>query len=82
MNVYFRLNFCSTVSSEFKEGKMAPYRYMLLKNKGNKDKSTNTNIVDLLRRTKLQQRREKRQNVYIAAAAISVLALSGFIISQ
>ena len=61
---------------------MAPYRYMLLKNKGDKVKSTNTNIVDLLRRTKLQQRREKRQNVYIAAAAISVLALSGFIISQ
>jgi len=55
---------------------------MLLKNKDNKDESTNTNIVDLLRRTKLQQRREKRQNVYIAAAAISVLALSGFIISQ
>ena len=61
---------------------MAPYRYMLLKNKDNKYKSTNTNIVDLLRRTKLQQKREKRQNVYIAAAAISVLALSGFIISQ
>ena len=61
---------------------MAPYRYMLLKNKDNKDKSTNTNIVDLLRRTKLQQRIEKRQNVYIASAAISVLALSGFIISQ
>ena len=61
---------------------MAPYKYMLLKNKDNKDKSTNTNIVDLLRRTKLQQRREKRQSVYFAAAAISVLALSGFIISQ
>ena len=61
---------------------MAPYRYMLLKNKDNKDESTNTNIVDLLRRTKLQQRREKRKNVYIATAAISVLALSGFIISQ
>ena len=61
---------------------MVPYKYMLLKNKDNKDESTNTNIVDLLRRTKLQQRREKRQNVYIAAAAISVLALSGFIISQ
>ena len=61
---------------------MAPYRYMLLKNKDNKDKSTNTNIVDLLKRTKLQEKREKRQNVYIAAAAISVLALSGFIISQ
>lgn len=61
---------------------MAPYRYMLLKNKGDKVKSTNTNIVDLIRRSKLQQKKEKRQNVYIAAAAISVLALSGFIISQ
>ena len=61
---------------------MAPYRYMLLKNKEDKSQSTNTNIVDLLRRTKLQQKREKRQNVYIATAAISVLALSGFIISQ
>ena len=61
---------------------MAPYRYMLLKNKDNKIKSTNTNIVDLVRRNKLEQRKDKRQNVYIAAAAISVLALSGFIISQ
>ena len=61
---------------------MVPYRYMLLKNKENKVKSTNTNIVDLVRRSKLQQKREKRQNVYITAAAISVLALSGFIISQ
>ena len=61
---------------------MAPYRYMLLKNKGDKVKPTNTNIVDLIRRSKLQQKKEKRQNVYIAAAAISVLALSGFIISQ
>ena len=61
---------------------MAFYRHMLLKNSENKSASANTNIVDLLKRTKLQQRREKRQNVYIAAAAISVLALSGFIISQ
>ena len=61
---------------------MAPYRYMLLKNKGDKIRSTNTNIVDLIRRSKLQQKKEKRQNVYIATAAISLLALSGFIISQ
>ena len=61
---------------------MAPYRYMLLKNKENKVTSTNTNIVDLLKRTRLQQKREKRQSVYIAAGAISVLVLSGFIISQ
>ena len=61
---------------------MAPYRYMLLKNKENKSESTNANIVDLLRKAKLQQKKDKRQNVYIAAAALSVLALSGFIISQ
>ena len=61
---------------------MAPYRYMLLKNKGDKVKSTNTNIVDLIRRSKLQQKKDKRQNVYIAAAAVSALVLSGFIISQ
>ena len=61
---------------------MAPYKYMLLKNKGDKIKSTNTNIVDLIRRSKLEQKKERRQSVYITAAAISVLALSGFIISQ
>ena len=61
---------------------MAPYKYMLLKNKGDEIKSSNTNIVDLIRRSKLQQKKDKRQNVYIAAAAVSALALSGFIISQ
>ena len=61
---------------------MAPYKYMLLKNKGDEIKSSNTNIVDLIRRSKLQQKKDKRQNVYIAAAAVSALVLSGFIISQ
>ena len=55
---------------------------MLLKNKGDEIQPTNTNIVDLIKRNKLQQKKEKIQNVYMAAAAISVLALSGFIISQ
>ena len=44
----------------------------------NKSKS----IVELLKENKLREKREKRQNVYIAAAAVSVLAISGFIISQ
>lgn len=44
----------------------------------NKSKS----IVELLKESKLREKREKRQNVYIAAAAVSVLAISGFIISQ
>ncbi len=61
---------------------MAPYKYMLHKNKVDYNKSTNTNILDLIKKNKQQEKKEKRQNVYIAAAAISVLALSGFIISQ
>ena len=65
-----------------KEWKMAPYKYMLHKNKVDIIKSTNTNILDLIKKNKQQEKKEKRQNVYIAAAAVSVLALSGFIISQ
>ena len=61
---------------------MAPYKYMLHKNKVDNIKSTNTNILDLIKKNKQQEKKEKRQNVYIAAAAVSVLALSGFIISQ
>ena len=45
-------------------------------------KETNTNIGQLLKRAKEQETGEKRKNIYMAAAAISVLALSGFIISQ
>jgi len=42
----------------------------------------NTNILDLIKKTKLEQKKEKRQTVYLTAAAISALAISGFIISQ
>ena len=41
-----------------------------------------TNIVDLIKRAKLAERKEKRNTVLIATtAAISVLAVSGLIIS-
>ena len=41
-----------------------------------------TNIVDLIKRAKLAERKEKRKTVLIATtAAISVLAVSGLIIS-
>jgi len=58
--------------------------YKFFEHKKNKfiEKSTATNISDLLKNNKLEQKKEKRQNIYFAAAAISVLALSGFIISQ
>ena len=61
---------------------MKSYRYINLKNKDIQYKATNTNIVELMRHAKEQQTKEKRKNIYMAAAAVSVLALSGFIISQ
>ena len=61
---------------------MKSYRYINLKNKDILYKATNTNIVQLLRQAKEQETKEKRKNIYMAAAAVSVLALSGFIISQ
>ena len=61
---------------------MASKNYFEHKKDQFKPRSTNTNIVDLIRKTKLEEKKDKRQNIYFAAAAISVLALSGFIISQ
>tara|TARA_B100000029_G_scaffold453468_1_gene479284 strand:+ start:424 stop:588 length:165 start_codon:yes stop_codon:yes gene_type:complete len=54
---------------------------MTLKNRDTRYKETNTNIVQLMRHAKKEEIKEKRKNIYIAAAAVSVLALSGFIIS-
>ena len=61
---------------------MKSYKYMNLRNKDLQYKQANTNIVQLLRQAKQQETKEKRKNIYMAAAAVSVLALSGFIISQ
>ncbi len=61
---------------------MKTHKYLTAMNEGNQDKSTNTNINQLLKKAKEQENGEKRKNIYMAAAAISVLALSGFIISQ
>ena len=54
--------------------------YLTLKEKTFKNRTTN--IVDLIKETKTREKREKRQNIYIAAAAVSVLAISGYIITQ
>lgn len=40
-----------------------------------------TNIVDLYKRAKLEEKKEKRNTIIIATAAVSVLAVSGLIIS-
>ena len=57
-------------------------KYITLKNRDIQYKATNTNIVQLMRHAKEQETKEKRKNIYMAAVAASVLALSGFIISQ
>ena len=41
-----------------------------------------TNVVDLINRVKVNDRKEKRDNIIIAAVAISVLAVSGIIMSN
>ena len=61
---------------------MSHYKYLENKKNEFRIKPITTNISDLLKNNKLEQKTEKRQNIYFAAAAISVLALSGFIISQ
>ena len=61
---------------------MASYKYLEQKKREVHTKSINKNISELLKNNKLEQKKEKRQNIYFAAAAVSVVALSGFIISQ
>jgi len=61
---------------------MKTHKYLTSKNEGNQYRSTNTNISQLLKKAKEQENGEKRKNIYMAAAAISALVLSGFIISQ
>ena len=61
---------------------MKNYKYLNSRYKDSLYKSPSTDIGQLLKHAKHEEVKEKRKNIYIAAAAISVLALSGFIISQ
>ena len=61
---------------------MKTHKYLTSKSEDIQYGSTNTNINQLMKRAKEQESGEKRKNIYIAAAAISALALSGLIISQ
>ena len=42
----------------------------------------NTNVLDLIKNSKLEEKREKRQKFLVVTIAASALALSGYIISQ
>ena len=61
---------------------MKNFKYLNSKYRDSQYQSASTNIVQLLKHAKQEEVKEKRKNIYIAAAAISALALSGFIISQ
>ena len=58
---------------------MAEYKY--LSEKKNNNQTSRLNVVDLLNKSKIEQNKEKRKNIIVAAAAISALAVSGLIIS-
>ena len=60
---------------------MASYKYLISTKDNKVGASSRLNVVDLLKQTKLEQRKEKRRNIMVAAAAISALAVSGLIIS-
>ena len=61
---------------------MATYKYLTSKEQNKSEISTRTNVVSLLKKNKLKEKQERNKNIYIAAAAVSVLAISGLIISQ
>tara|TARA_Y100000741_G_scaffold346295_1_gene312509 strand:+ start:516 stop:695 length:180 start_codon:yes stop_codon:yes gene_type:complete len=42
----------------------------------------NTNVLDLIKNSKLEEKREKRHKIVVATIAASALALSGYIISN
>ena len=45
------------------------------------DNRGSVNVVDLIKKAKFEEKKEKRQTIVIAAAALSVLAISGMIIT-
>ena len=58
---------------------MVEHKY--LSEKKNDNQTSRLNVVDLLNKSKIEQNKEKRKNIIVAAAAISALAVSGLIIS-
>jgi len=59
---------------------MALYNYLTSKSDRSNVRKP-INVIDLMNKAKLEEKKEKRHNLVVAAAAISALAISGFIIS-
>ena len=58
---------------------MASYKYMLARNK--LAKSVKVDVVDLMRKAEIEKKRDKKNNLIYAGAALSALVVSGVIIS-
>ena len=58
---------------------MANYNYINVKSAKSHDRKAN--IVDLIKRAKLDEKKEKRNVLLYVAAAVSALAFSGLVIS-
>ena len=58
---------------------MALSNYLMEKNQ--KDNNKTVNVIDLMNKAKFQEKKEKRTTLLITAAALSVLAVTGVVIS-
>ena len=58
---------------------MSAYNHLSQKRNGQRHKSIN--VMDLMQKAKFNEKKEKRNTIIVTAAAISALAVSGFIIS-
>ena len=58
---------------------MALSNYLIEKNQKNNNKTVN--VIDLMNKAKFQEKKEKRTTLLITAAALSVLAVTGVVIS-
>ena len=61
------------------EGTMIESSYLASKKQDQRTK--HINVVELIRKAKFKEKKEKRQIVIIASAAVSALAAIGFVIS-
>ncbi len=58
---------------------MASYNYMT--SKDTTKFRRNVDVVQLMNKVKVERQKEKKKNMYIVAATVSALAVSGLIIS-
>ena len=58
---------------------MSAYNHLSQKRNGQRHKSIN--VMDLMQKAKFNEKKEKRNTIIVTAAALSALAVSGFIIS-